>query len=447
VNGPAADLDPEQLAALARVHADATALYRAQLHSRTSGGAAARALLVARGVPAGTAHGFGLGYAPAGWTALTDHLRTRGHPDTRLLAAGVSLPSRSGRLVDRFRDRLMFPVHDPTGRHVLGFLGRLLTTQPDGSADPAAGPAAPGSGVTGSAPKYLNSPHTDLYRKAEVLYGLGAAPTRQALAAGAVPVLVEGPLDAIAVTASAAPGFVGVAPCGTALTAGQVAVLRAYTGPLEQRGVSTAFDHDPAGRHAAARAFTLLRAAGAAWPTAATLPAGLDPAELARRDGPAALASALRAAGPLADLAVDEQLAAWTDRLHWAEGRIGAARAAARLLAGFPPEHLARQVHRLATHLELTHEQVTGTVLDALTQHPPAGRTSSPTDRTVGPYPPARPRTSSSPPPPLPSTAGQLARAGYPAPCPSTGTRSVDPRAGPTTAAGQPTATTARLRR
>ena len=133
-------------------------------------------------------------------------------------------------------------------------------------------------------PRYLNSPATALYRKGEVLYGLGAEPARQALA--------------------------GAAPCGTALTAEQVAVLDTHAGPLADRGVIAAFDHDPGGRQAALRAYQLLAATGA-WPTTAELPTGLDPAALTQQRGPDALRATLdTATTPLADLVVDERLAA-----------------------------------------------------------------------------------------------------------------------------------------
>lgn len=120
--------------------------------------------------------------------------------------------------------------------------------------------------------------------------------------------LVEGPLDAIA------------------LTPAQVAAL----------------DSDPAGRDAALRAFDLL-GVGGTWPTAAALPDGHDPASLARESGPGALRAALEAAGPLADLVVDERLAAWSGRLHWVEGCAGAMREAAQLLATFPAEQVGRR--------------------------------------------------------------------------------------------------------
>ena len=248
---PTADVE-----ALTRLHADAAAFYAAQLAGDGPDAARVRAMLATRAVPPAAVVGYQLGYAPPGWTALTDHLRGRGWTDAQLLNAGVGLRTRHGSVVDRFRDRLMFPVRDAGGQRIVGFLGRALTEADD-------------------IPKYLNSPAAALYAKGELLYGLGAEPVRQALAAGARPVLVEGPLDAIAVTPAADGRYAGVAPCGTALTAAQVAALDTAAGPLAERGVTVAFDNDPAGRQAALRAYELLRPTGA-WPTTAALPDGLD---------------------------------------------------------------------------------------------------------------------------------------------------------------------------
>jgi len=289
-------------------------------------------------------------------------------------------------VLDRFRDRLMFPVRDPGGQRIVGFLGRALTEADD-------------------IPKYLNSPATALYAKGELHYGLGAEPTRQALAAGARPVLVEGPLDAIAVTGAGAGRYAGVAPCGTALTAAQVATLDTAAGPLAERGVLVAFDHDPGGRQAALRAYELLRSTGA-WPTSANLPDGLDPAALAQQRGLEALRSALDNAPPLADLVVDDRLARWADRLHWAEGRVGAARDAAAVLATLPPEQVGRQVLRVAERVGLDHAEVTRAVTDAVSRDSDAvgrvGRRDLRGDLDRG-------RES-----PPPGTAMQLARASYP---------------------------------
>ena len=346
---PAADpaATAEQLDVLTRLHADAAAFYTGQLQAGTEEAAHAHAMLQERGVPPAAVGGYELGYAPPGWTALADHLRGRGYSDEQLLDAGVGMTTRRGGVVDRFRDRIMFPVRDPAGERVIAFLGRALTE---------------GEGT----PKYLNSPETALYRKGEMLYGLGAAPTRQALVAGARPVLVEGALDAIAVTSTGGGQYVGVAPSGTALTAGQVAALDSFAGPLAGRGVTVAFDADPAGREAALRAYPLLRAAGA-WPAAAALSAGKDPADLAQHSGPRALRAALDAAPPLADLIVDQRLDRWTDRLQWVEGKVGAARDVAQLVATFPPEHIGPQVLRVADLLDLDPARITAEIADAIT--------------------------------------------------------------------------------
>src|SRR5664280_2867598 len=162
-------------------------------------------------------------------------------------------------------------------------------------------------------------------------------------------------------------GVQGVAPCGTALTAAQVAALDTAAGPLAERGVLVAFDHDPGGRQAALRGYELLRSTGA-WPTSASLPDGLDPAALAQQRGLEALRSALDNAPPLADLVVDDRLARWADRLHWAEGRVGAARDAAAVLATLPPEQVGRQVLRVAERVGLDHAEVTRAVTDAVSR-------------------------------------------------------------------------------
>jgi len=382
----------EELAVLGRLHADAAAFYAAQLAGDTPAAAHARQVLGQRGISQAAVAGYEIGYAPPGWTVLTEHLRDRGYTDGQLLAAGVGLATRRGSVVDRFRDRLMLPVRDPGGQRVVAFIGRAL---------------AQDSGT----PKYLNSPETVLYRKGDVLYGLGAQPTRQALAAGARPVLVEGALDAIAVTSAGGGRYAGVTPSGTALTAGQVAALQAAAGPLAERGVTVAFDADPAGRQAALRSYDLLRTAGA-WPTHAALPGGQDPASLAQTHGPEALLAALDTGVPLADLLVDERLDRWADRLGWAEGKIGAAQDAAQLIATFPTEHVGPQVLRVAQHLGLEHAQVTSAVLDAVSRDPdapgrPAARPGRREDLDHG-------QTIALPPAAAPAAA-QLARAGYPA--------------------------------
>ena len=155
------------------------------------------------------------GYAPASWVALTRHLRALGFTDLVIQAAGLARRSRRGTLIDTFRDRAMLPIRATDGGMVVAFIGR------------AADGARPGT------PKYLNSPRTALYDKSTILFGLCEG--RDALAGGARPVIVEGPLDAIAVTAAGQGRYVGVTPCGTALTRQHAAALRERCRPARHR--------------------------------------------------------------------------------------------------------------------------------------------------------------------------------------------------------------------
>ena len=129
------------------------------------------------------------GQAPAGWTRLVDHLHRHGVTDQEMLAAGVATTARTGRLIDRFRDRIIFPITNHDGE-VLGFVGRR---HPDAADTALAGP------------KYLNTAETPLFHKSAQLFGA------QNLTAGQIPVIVEGPIDAIAVTLAGGGRYVGVA--------------------------------------------------------------------------------------------------------------------------------------------------------------------------------------------------------------------------------------------
>ena len=295
--------------------------------------------LAGRGFGEQTLRPWTVGYAPAGWHALASHLRELGYPDAAIQASGLARRTRRGGLVDFFRDRAMFGIRWPDGT-LAGFTGR----------------ARPG----GPPPAYLNSRTTGLYRKSSLLFGLYEG--RRALAAGARPVLVEGPLDAIAV--SAAGRYAGVSPCGTALTPAQVTLL-ARTSDLRRAGVVAAFDADPAGRRAAARAFHLLRAV-TDYPVALVLPAGQDPAGFRREHGGRALARRLDASVPLADLVVDEAVAPYERWLEFLDGKFAALHAAAPLVAGLPSGQVARQVARLAGRLGLDYAEVTEAVTGAL---------------------------------------------------------------------------------
>jgi DNA primase len=325
----------------ARIHQDAAQFFRSQMPGSWVPG-----YLASRGLTARVQDKWHAGYAPAGWDALTRHLRAAGHHDTLIEASGLARRSRRGTLIDTFRDRAMLPIRTAHGT-IVAFIGR------------AAGHASPGT------PKYLNSPSTSHYSKSEILFGLWEA--RDALARGARPVIVEGPLDAIAITVAGDGNYAGVAPCGTAFTARHLAVL-AQTMNLRATGVTVAFDPDDAGQRAAVRAYHVLVPLTGKM-AAITLPAGHDPAGILAAHGRAALAGILTSrARPLPDLVINAECRQWGHRLREVEGRIGALHAAAPLIAAMPAAHVARQVARLAAILRLDHAIVTEAVTDALTE-------------------------------------------------------------------------------
>ncbi len=129
--------------------------------------------LKSRGLTGEVARDFGIGYAPAGWQNLQDHLQ--GVSQKSLIEAGLAIESDKGRVYDRFRERIMFPIRDTRGR-VIGFGGRTL------SAD--------------EGPKYLNSPETQVFHKGAELYGLYEA--RRALRHIDRLIVVEGYMDVVA---------------------------------------------------------------------------------------------------------------------------------------------------------------------------------------------------------------------------------------------------------
>jgi len=232
------------------------------------------------------------GYAPAGWATLTAHLRHHGASDDELLAAGLAKHACTGRLIDTFRDRLVLPIQHH--QHVVGFVARR---NPDTDHHHKTGAEAGNK----AGPKYLNTSQTVLFAKGDQLYGMD--PHADRLAQGGAPVLVEGPIDAIAVSL-ACPDHVGVAPLGTALADAQADILtREHPAKLV-----VATDPDVAGHLAAERDYWILAARGAD-PQHAALPRGLDPADVLRTAGPAALRRHLEQARPLADALVDERLA------------------------------------------------------------------------------------------------------------------------------------------
>jgi len=268
---PEARAQADRLSSLAEVMERAAAWFESELQGRA--GQAAREYLAQRGVAAGTASEFRLGFAPDRPDALSQALLARGATQALLVEAGlVALPDDGRDAYDRFRNRLMFPIADRRGR-VIAFGGRALGE---------------------ARAKYLNSPETPLFHKGRALYNLGLA--REAAAAAGTVVVVEGYMDVIALAGAGLRHV--VAPLGTALTEDQMHLLwRLAPEPV------LCLDGDQAGRRAALRAaeraLALLKPGRSL--RFAELPSGQDPDDLVRQGGRRRIDELLAAAEPLAD--------------------------------------------------------------------------------------------------------------------------------------------------
>ena len=191
-------------------------------------GEACRAYISKRGLSKSIVTQFGMGYAPDSWNALVDAMRKKGYTDAELRTADL-VGEKNGRVYDRFRNRLMFPIIDVRG-NVVGFGGRVLDK---------------------SEPKYLNSNETLIFNKRKNLFGLNfAKKTKQPNI-----ILVEGNIDVVSLHQF---GFDNaVASLGTSLTEDQVTLLSRYT-----EEVILTYDGDEAGQRAAKRAIPMLEKAG-----------------------------------------------------------------------------------------------------------------------------------------------------------------------------------------
>jgi DNA primase len=273
----------ERSRALYRANDEALTHFRSELAS--SRGAPARAYLRARGVSEDMIERFQLGYAPARWDGLVEHLG-RNSLRTAEQAGLVAKRKTGDGYYDRFRNRILFPIREPAG-NLLGFGGRAL-----------------GEDET---PKYLNSPESPIYRKSRVLFGLPLA--LEAIRRSGRVVVVEGYFDLVALHRA---GFEeGVAPCGTALTTEHAKRLRRYANE-----VVLLFDGDYAGRRAAERALPVLLEEGLRV-RAVFLPLGQDPDDLLESSGTTALRSCVEGAVPLLDTLIDDALARGSDHA-WA---------------------------------------------------------------------------------------------------------------------------------
>jgi DNA primase len=240
-------------------------------------GAPARAYLAERGLSQDIIERFELGYALPRWDALLRVLKARRYPDKVLEAAGVCVPRQSGSgYYDRFRNRLMIPIWDVSGK-VIAFGGRALES---------------------TEVKYLNSPETALYRKGAHLYGLNLA--ARAIRERKAVIVVEGYFDAIMLHAH---GFDNaVAALGTALTSDQARLLGRYA-----ETVVLLFDPDAPGIGAARRNLEHLINVDLRW-RVVLLSGGLDPDAFLRQHGAPEFQMALDRAQDLVEFFLDRRV-------------------------------------------------------------------------------------------------------------------------------------------
>lgn len=171
---------------------------------------------------------FQLGYSPDAWDALSKHALNSGYSIDMLEKSGLSI-QKEGKLYDRFRRRVMFPIHSQAGK-VIGFGGRIMTTDK-------------------TKPKYVNSPESEIYNKSKVLYGIFYA--KHAIAANDMCFLVEGYTDVISMYRAGVQNV--VSSSGTSLTVDQIRLIKRYT-----PNITILYDGDPAGIKASFRGIDMI---------------------------------------------------------------------------------------------------------------------------------------------------------------------------------------------
>jgi DNA primase len=350
-----------QRSRLVEAHKAAAEFYAGQLAG--PGARAAREFLAERGFDRAAAQTYGCGFAPDSWDALAKHLRQRGFTAQELITGGLAKEARSGSLIDRFRRRLVWPIKDLAGE-VIGFGARKIFADDDG-------------------PKYLNTPESPLYKKSHVLYGVEHA--KREIAKQGRAVVVEGYTDVMACHLAGIP--TAVATCGTAFGGDHIGVLRRLLMDTDTFGgeIIFTFDGDAAGQKAALRAFEDDQRF-VAQTYIAVGPDNMDPCELRLAKGDAAVRDLVARREPLIAFALRSVLSRYD--LDTAEGRVGALRASAPLVAKIKDRALRPEYARkLAGDLGMDVEPVTRAVQNA------AGRNVPEPARTVAAPPVAGPES------------------------------------------------------
>jgi DNA primase len=313
---------------LLRLHFEVTAWFHSNL-LRTKAAAHARAYLKDRGINIETAKRWQIGYAPNTWDSLVQWATAAGFVKGELIESGLVKLREEGnprsRPYDRFRDRLMFPIHNDFGE-VVAFSGRILDPKAKGG-------------------KYVNSPETPLFSKGNLLFGLHQS--KRFLANARQAIVLEGQLDLITTFEAGIQNV--VAPQGTSLTARHAALLRRFADE-----VVLFFDADAAGQKAAERALEVLFGAGLQV-RIGQMPAGEDPDSLIRKSGSDAFRERVESAEDFFDFQINHNLSAAESKTT--AGRVAFARKMSQFIS-VVPDLVVRDtlISRLASRLKIPRE-------------------------------------------------------------------------------------------
>ncbi|MEY3795846.1 MAG: hypothetical protein RLZZ120_957, partial [Actinomycetota bacterium] len=339
-----------QRSRLYAAHVEAAKFYR-ELLNTSPDAAHARDLLTKRGFDKAACDTFAVGYAPNSWDGLTKHLRAAGFTIEELEEAGLSKMGDRGP-IDKFRNRIMWPIKDISG-DIVGFGARKLASDEEDQG-----------------PKYLNTSETPIYKKSQVLYGLDMA--KKDIAKNRQVVVVEGYTDVMACHLAGI--TTAVATCGTAFGDDHIRIIRRLLMDADTfRGeVIFTFDGDAAGQKAAMKAFgddqkfvtqTFV----------AVEPDGLDPCDLRQHKGDLALRDLIAKRVPLFEFAIRTELK--KHNLDTAEGRVNALNTAAPLVAAIRdkslrPEYIKSLAGWLGTEMEVVTAAVNVALKKVTTQQP-----------------------------------------------------------------------------
>ena len=310
------DAEGKKKARILALNKDAANFFYSQLS--TPAGKAACEYMVKRQISPATAKKFGLGCAPDSWNSMVDAMRQKGYSDSDLLEAGLAKRSEKNKgIYDTFRNRLMFPVIDVTGK-VIGFSGRIL-----------------GDGE----PKYLNSRETAVFSKSRNLFAMNLAKNSKS---GYI-ILTEGNVDVVSLHQA---GFdSAVASLGTSLTREQASLISRYTSQ-----VIIAYDNDNAGIKASKRAIEIFEKLDVKVKIL-SMSGAKDPDEFIKQNGAGAFRNLIEASEDQADYRLNSVKAKYD--LSLPDQKAAFLKEATRLVASFPGtierEVYAKRVAELAS--------------------------------------------------------------------------------------------------